>query len=121
MKTDILSLSDIKLLVDSFYAEVQNDDLICGIFQGTIHEWPIHLEKMYAFWQTLLLEEHTYNGNPFPPHAQLSINSTHFKRWLSIWRRTVDNHFEGKLAEEAKWRAEKMATIFTSKLKFIRG
>ncbi|RRJ88019.1 group III truncated hemoglobin [Paenimyroides tangerinum] len=121
MKTDIQNLKDIKVLVDSFYGEVQRDTLIGGIFHGAIKDWPTHLQKMYTFWQTILLREHTYHGSPFPPHAKMPIDSTHFERWLNLWRKTVDTHFEGKLAEEAKWRGEKMAEIFLSKITYFKN
>lgn len=121
MKTDIQNLKDIKILVDSFYGEVQRDTLIGGVFHGAIKDWPTHLQKMYTFWQTILLGEHTYHGSPFPPHAEMPIDSTHFERWLNLWHKTVDTHFEGELAEEAKWRARKMAEIFLSKITYFKN
>ena len=116
MKSSIQNFDDIKLLVDSFYSEVQRDLLIGGIFVGAIKDWTKHLEKMYTFWQTVLLGEHTYNGSPFPPHAQMPLNGSHFERWLNIWSATIDKHFEGQIAEDAKWRAEKMARLFLIKI-----
>ena len=65
MKADILNRCDIKLLVDSFYEEVQKDVLLGGIFQVVINDWKKHLEKMYTFWETVLLGEHSYHGSPF--------------------------------------------------------
>jgi hemoglobin len=82
---DITKFEDIKLLVDTFYSQVQKDDLIGPIFNGKIgNKWPEHLEKMYRFWQTILLEEHTYSGSPFPPHKQLPVAKKHFDRWMEI-------------------------------------
>jgi hemoglobin len=76
---DITTLEDIKLLVDTFYTKVQKDDFIGPIFKGKIsNRWSEHLEKMYRFWQTILLEKHTYTGSPFPPHKHLPINKVHF-------------------------------------------
>lgn len=121
MKADILNLCDIKFLIDSFYEEVKKDVLIGGIFYCAVSDWKKHLEKMYTFWQTVLLVEHTYHGNPFPPDAQMPIDSMHFERWLYLWRKTVDTYFEGSLAEEAKQRGEKMATIFLSKIEYLKG
>lgn len=121
MKINIQNLKDIKVLVDSFYREVQRDTLIGGVFHGAIKDWPAHLQKMYTFWQTILLGEHTYHGSPFPPHAEMPIDSTHFERWLNLWHKTVDTHFEGELAEEAKWRAGKMAEIFLSKIAYFKN
>lgn len=100
---DISDIQDIKLLVNTFYDKVQKDDLIGPIFnQKMMGRWPEHLEKMYRFWQTILLEEHTYSGSPFPPHKQLPVNQSHFDRWMEIFTSTVDSLFVGKLAEEAK-------------------
>ena len=119
---DISTLDDIKLLVNTFYEKVQKDDLIGPIFnQKMIGRWPEHLEKMYRFWQTILLEEHTYSGSPFPPHKQLPVNQAHFDRWMELFTATVDNLFVGKLAEEAKVRAANMAYMFNYKIEYFRN
>lgn len=120
MKRDIADIKDIRLLVDTFYGTVREDDLIGPIFLGKITDWPVHLEKMYRFWQTILLEEYTYNGAPFPPHATLPIQQDHFNRWLKLWYQTVDSLFEGDVAEEAKWRGERMAGVFMAKLDYLQ-
>lgn len=118
-KKQIVSLEDIKLLVDTFYSNAQKDELIGPIFDEVIQDkWPIHLQKMYSFWQTVLLDEHTYFGTPFMPHLKLPITPTHFERWLQLFNATVDELFEGEIAQEAKWRADRMATMFMSKLDY---
>lgn len=118
---DISNLDDIKLLVDTFYTKVQKDDLIGPIFNEKIgNQWPEHLARMYRFWQTILLEEHTYSGSPFPPHAHLPIGKEHFSRWMELFITTVDSLFEGSLADEAKMRAEKMAEMFNYKIEYFR-
>jgi len=119
---DISNIEDIKLLVNTFYEKVQHDDLIGPIFnQKMIGRWPEHLEKMYRFWQTILLEEHTYSGTPFPPHKHLPVNQSHFDRWMEIFTATVDNLFVGKLADEAKVRAANMAYMFNYKIEYFRN
>ena len=119
---EILSLEDIKLLVDTFYGKVRSNPLIGPIFNERIQDrWPIHLEKMYSFWQTVLLEEYTYNGRPFPPHATMPIGHEHFEQWLALFAETVDELFTGDKADEAKWRAGKMAELFESKLNYFRN
>ncbi len=120
MKRDITTLEDIKLLVNTFYGGVQNDDLIGPIFNGIIQDWTPHLEKMYTFWQTVLLGNHTYFGSPFPPHAKLPVQPEHFERWLFLWRSTVDMFFKGEKAEEAKWRGKAMAEMFMAKISYFR-
>lgn len=121
MKKDIETLEDIRVLVDTFYTNVQKDTLIGGIFMGVIKDWPLHLGKMYRFWQTLLLEEHTYEGKPFLPHATMPVEKKHFDRWLQLWEQAVDMYFEGPKADEAKWRGQRMAAMFLSKIEFIRA
>jgi hemoglobin len=119
---DITSLEDIKLLVDTFYSKVQKDDLIGPIFTEKIGDrWPEHLEKMYRFWQTILLEVHTYSGSPFPPHKQLPVAKEHFDRWMEIFTATTDELFDGVIAEEAKLRAKNMAEMFNYKINYFRN
>lgn len=119
---EILTLNEIKLLVDTFYGKVQEDELLAPIFNGQIQDrWPEHLEKMYTFWQTVLLDERTYFGAPFPPHARLDVSGIHFDRWMALFTETVDALFTGEKAAEAKWRAEKMATMFQFKIESMRG
>ncbi len=120
--TDIENINDIKQIVDTFYAKVQEDDLLKDIFNGVIADrWPEHLEKMYRFWQTVLLEKYTYNGRPFPPHAGLPVERKHFDRWLKLFYETVDELFMGDKANEAKWRASKMAEVFHSKIQYLKN
>src|SRR5690606_18112702 len=119
---DISDINDIRLLVDTFYGKVRVDPLIGPIFNGVIKDnWPAHLEKMYRFWQTVLLHEYTYKGAPFPPHARLPVEQKHFDAWLHLWKATIDQHFKGKLADEAKWRGDKMALMFLSKITYFRN
>ena len=121
-QTDITTLEDIKLLVDTFYFKVQKDEFIGPIFNEKIGDrWPEHLEKMYRFWQTILLEVHSYSGSPFPPHKQLPVAKEHFDRWMEIFTKTTDSLFAGPLAEEAKLRAKNMAEMFHYKIDYFRN
>ena len=120
--THITTIEDIKLLVDTFYSKVQKDPFIGPIFNEKIgNRWPEHLERMYRFWQTILLEEHTYSGSPFPMHKQLPIGKEHFERWMEIFVETTDSLFEGPLADEAIQRAKYMAEMFNYKIEYIRN
>ena len=119
--TDILNLDDVKLLVDEFYSKVRDNKLLSPIFNGVIGEnWPIHLEKMYGFWQTLLLDTPAYSGSPFLKHAKLPIQKEHFETWINLFKETVNSHFTGAKADEAKWRAAKMSEMFQYKLAYYR-
>lgn len=120
-KREITNLADIQWLVDRFYDQVQQDELLGPIFHSVIqNQWPQHLQKMYRFWQTVLLDAYTYSGSPFPPHAALPIDAVHFEAWLRIWKQTLHHYFTGEKAAEAQWRAERMAQVFQSKLNYLR-
>lgn len=117
---EIQSINEITLLVNRFYEKVQQDDLLGPIFEKVIDDnWEPHLEKMYRFWETVLLNNHTYHGSPFAPHAKLPIGADHFDRWLKLFLETIDENFTGEKAKEAKWRAGKMAEMFQYKHKHI--
>lgn len=114
---EILAIEDVRLLVDTFYGRARQDELIGPIFNDTIQDrWPEHLEKLYRFWQTILLGEHTYYGSPFLPHSVLPLEKAHFDRWLLLFHATVDALFSGPKAEEAKQRSVLMAQMFQFKL-----
>ena len=118
---DIQNLEDIQLMVDTFYDKVKVDTLIGPIFNGVIKDrWLEHLQKMYGFWETVLLDVHSYSGSPFPPHAKMPLERIHFERWILLFINTVDSLFTGEKAEEAKWRAEKMAEMFHHKIEYFK-
>ncbi|WP_417360710.1 group III truncated hemoglobin [Galbibacter sp.] len=119
-KPEIISLEDIKRLVDVFYGKVRKDALLSPIFEEVIGDhWDTHLNKMYQFWQTVLLEEHTYYGSPFLPHIKLPIKKQHFDQWLLLFNETLDTEFTGEVKEQASWRAQKMAEMFRMKLEYM--
>ena len=108
----IETIEDIKLLVDTFYSAVRKDDLIGPIFNETVQDrWPVHLEKMYRFWQSILLNEPSYSGRPFPPHIKLDIEKSHFERWVNLFESVVSTYFEGEKAQIAIDRAKLMGTF----------
>ncbi len=119
--TDILNLDDVKLLVNDFYTKIRENELLAPIFNEVIQDnWPAHLEKMYGFWQTILLDVQAYSGSPFLKHAKLPIAAAHFDTWIGLFNETVDRHFEGEKANEAKWRAARMSEMFQYKLDYYK-
>ncbi|HUH74761.1 MAG TPA: group III truncated hemoglobin [Chitinophagales bacterium] len=121
MIKEIENIEDIKLLVDTFYGKVREDEQLKDIFNNKIQDrWPEHLEKMYRFWQTVLLDEHTYYGSPFVPHAQLPVEKEHFNRWIELFYGTVDELFTGDKARKAKWQGERMAEMFHMKIQYYK-
>ncbi len=121
-RKEINSLEEVKTLVDEFYTKVRSDELLKNIFNERIQDrWSEHLEKMYRFWQTVLLDEHTYSGSPFLPHANMPVELIHFERWQELFNKTVDENFIGEKADEAKKRAKMMATMFHHKIEYYKN
>ncbi len=121
MKQDILNEEDIITMVDAFYARVRQNKELGPIFQDKIgNNWDVHLEKMYRFWRTLALKEYVYHGNPFGAHVKLPVENRHFDTWLDLFTSTVDELFEGEVAEEVKKRACFMAEMFRTKIDYLR-
>ncbi len=117
MKRQIRTTKEVKELVDKFYQKVNNDALLSPVFNDQAKvNWEEHLPKMYRFWGSILLGTGDYQGRPFPPHALLRIGNEHFDRWIQLFVETVDENFEGTLANEAKHRAYSIASIFKFKL-----
>ena len=119
---EIEDITDIKLFVNEFYEKVKNDILIGPVFLEKIPgDWQPHLDKMHAFWNAALFGVPGFKGNPFAKHAPLKINAEHFDRWLELFDETIDNHFEGYMAEDTKNRAKLMAGMFLSRLQKMNG
>jgi len=78
-------------LVDAFYAKVQEDRVLGPVFNGAVHDWPEHLEKLGAFWSSVMLTSGRYKGNPVAAHLRQArtIQPAMFERWLELWRETA--------------------------------
>ncbi|MFD2146120.1 group III truncated hemoglobin [Mucilaginibacter antarcticus] len=101
--TDIKDETSIKILVDDFYTSVRGDLLLGPVFAEAIGgDWKPHLDKMYLFWNAALFGKPGFKGNPFMKHLPLPIKADHFERWVDLFGLTVDKHFNGVVAEDAK-------------------
>ncbi|MBA9077669.1 MULTISPECIES: group III truncated hemoglobin [Rufibacter] len=117
LKTDIATEDDIKLLVDTFYNNVNQDELLGPVFNDVAHvDWAHHLPKMYNFWSTVLFGSMAYKGQPFPRHLSLPIERAHFTRWIVLFTQTVEDLFAGEMADQAKQKATSIANIFQMKM-----
>lgn len=117
--SDIETAEDVQLFVDRFYTKVQADELIGPIFGSRIKDWGPHLEKMYRFWNSILLGTGEYRGQPFPKHLGLNIEDRHFDRWLSLFAENMNELFQGEKADEALNRSKTIAQIFAFKIKTL--
>ena len=121
MLKDLENIKDIEILVQAFYAKVQKDDTIGYIFNDVAAvNWDKHFPIMYSFWDSVLFGSATYKGNPMLKHIVLSrtepLKAEHFARWIKLWTSTVDEHFEGPKAEEAKSKAASIKDLMMYKV-----
>ena len=131
-KQDIQNRDDVHLLVSKFYKKVRKDAVLGPFFNPIIKDWDEHINRLTTFWETSLFMtkklEHKYYGNPLEVHVKVdkennhSITELHFGIWLNLWFATIDELFEGDIAENAKRRARKMGTflylsIFQARIK----
>lgn len=119
--SDIETREDIELLVNQFYDLVRQDETIGYIFNEVAQvNWDEHLPKMYSFWETILLGSMSFKGNPMDKHIQLSkktsMQQVHFDAWLSLWNKTIDSHFAGVVADNAKQRGINIAGLMLHKI-----
>jgi hemoglobin len=125
MKNDISTRSDIDHLVKTFYEKLLNNDLLKHIFESTIvNHFDTHIKTIADFWDSILLDGNVYRGNVTEKHIALDVlfplNGEEFETWLSIWKSTVDELFEGEKAEMAKFRAQSIADIMQYKIDYVR-
>ncbi len=119
---DIQSRKDIETLIKSFYDKVKKDDTIGFIFNDIAHiNWEQHLPVMYDFWETLLLDAHSYRKNAMEVHYILNrkfpLEEEHFDRWLKIFTETVEALFSGAVATMAITKAKSIASLMQFKMK----
>jgi hemoglobin len=102
------------ILVDRFYAKVRGDDMLGPVFNSAIADWPEHLEKLTAFWSSVMLTSGRYKGNPMMAHLKhvAAIRPAMFERWLELWHETaaetLDEHGAAAVAAKAERIAESL-------------
>ncbi|MBS1572572.1 MAG: group III truncated hemoglobin [Bacteroidetes bacterium] len=121
---EIESKEDIRFLVDTFYSKVVKSEI--GFFFDDIAKinWAKHLPNMYDFWSTLLFGEVAYKGNPmavhFPINEIVAMEKHHFDIWIKLWTTTVNENFEGEIANLAIYKANNIAQLMAYKMEMAR-
>lgn len=82
-----ISEGQLEVLIPRFYARVRDDALIGPVFSAAIVDWKQHLEKLVAFWSSVMLTSGRYKGNPVAAHLKHlpEITPPMFDRWLALW------------------------------------
>lgn len=118
---DIQNRSDVEQLVDAFYEQVIQDEVIGDFFTRIVElDWDMHIPVMYDFWESMLFGTAKYKGNAmlkhFALHERKPLEEKHFERWLSLWENAVRSHFEGERANQAVERARQIGGLMQFKL-----
>ena len=110
---DITGRVEIELLVNTFYEKVNKNKGLSPMF-AEVH-WETHLPVMYDFWENTLFFTGSYDGNPMKIHQDLHrripFTEAHFQQWIKLFYETIDELFEGVIAETARQRALSISTI----------
>jgi hemoglobin len=109
----------ISQMVDQFYERVRADPALGPIFDDRIGDWPHHLDRMKAFWRSVLHQSGGFNGNPMLKHIAIpGIERAEFERWLALFDATLGDL--AKSSDAAKLIAARARMIASSLLTGIR-
>ena len=125
VKKDIENREDLFLLMSTFYNRLLDDKSISYLFTDVAKiDLDTHLPVLVDFWDSILFSSDTYRKNAMLPHMALHRKSPlqphHFETWLNYFKGTVDQLFEGRVAETAKVRANSIAAIMQLKTKQLQ-
>ncbi len=106
--TDIKTDADIALLVKVFEQKAQQHALATP---GPVAEQEKQERLMFRYWRSVLLEAKPYLQHPLVPYAFLQIPAGHIGRWIHLFYETLEENFNGSLADIAKARASNLARL----------
>jgi hemoglobin len=99
----------IEQLVRGFYARIRADELLGPIFAARIDDWEPHLQRMCAFWSSVVLQSGVYHGQPMRMHLPLPVDAQHFDHWLRLFEQTARELFSEPIACYFIERAQRIA------------
>jgi hemoglobin len=110
-------------LVERFYAEVRRDTLLGPVFNGAIADWPEHLDRLQAFWSSVMLTSGRYKGQPLPAHLKhgAAITPEMFSRWLALWKQVSEEVLAPQAAQAVQAKAARIAESLSLGLRFANG
>ncbi len=106
----------IRQMVEQFYAKIRDDDRLGPIFAARIEDWDAHLDRMTAFWSSVLHESGGFRGNPMVKHIAIpGIERDDFLHWLTLFNATLDEierdpQATGLIAGRARMIADSLLT-----------
>jgi len=123
MALDAITEERLRELVHLFYGRVRQDDLIGPVFNAAIDDWPEHLDRLQAFWSSVMLTSGRYKGRPLPAHVKHgdAIRQASFERWLQLWRQATEDVLPPVAAAAMQDKAERIAESLSLGIAFSRG
>jgi len=116
----IIDEAQLEKLIPHFYSLVRADPMIGPLFNDAISDWPSHLEKLVAFWSSVMLTTGRYKGNPMAAHIKHGARMTPemFDRWLALWTRATTEMVPPDLARALQAKASRIAESLSLALFF---
>ena len=110
-KSAEITEESIRRLVDAFYLKVRADAALGPIFATAIPgDWQPHLEKMVAFWSSVMLTSGRYKGNPVAKHLVIpGMTPELFTRWLALFDAACRELFNDDVRAAFRGKAERIA------------
>jgi hemoglobin len=123
MNQDGITEERLKALVHLFYGRVRRDPLIGPVFNGAIDDWDEHLDKLQAFWSSVMLTSGRYKGRPLPAHVKHgeAITPASFERWLELWREATAEVLPHAAAAAMQDKAARIAESLSLGIEYARG
>ena len=123
-ETDLADRADVEALLRRFYGRVFDDATLAEPFaELRVKGLGSHLPVMCDFWETVLFRAGLYHGNALLVHRQLDdrhpLCGTHFARWLTLWNATLDEMYQGPVAQRAKVQAGRIAKSMHRRLRGV--
>lgn len=117
---DEIEEAGLERLIPAFYDRVRKDDMIGALFNEAITDWPHHLDKLVAFWSSVMLTTGRYKGSPMAAHLrhQAAIRPEMFQRWLALWNQTTAEVMPPAAAAALQAKAQRIAESLSLALFF---
>ena len=104
----------IEALVRDFYARIRSDSRLGPIFEQRLgDDWEPHLQRMMAFWSSLMLTTGRYSGQPLQKHVALNtVRPEDFDLWLSLFEDSATSIGGERFAAAFLAKAHRVAESF---------
>lgn len=106
-----LDQAKLAAVVRQFYGRARLDPELGPVFEAGVHDWEEHLERITAFWSSVMLKSGAYKGDPLAAHMRHrdAIRPELFDRWLALWAETTAELVPGEVAAALQKRAAMIA------------